>query len=321
MFAARRGSNKTGNSNNYSINYGNNNNDGNDIYGNDIDSIQKNIIPYSPKQNGNNESDPFYQALRGFPNNGVTPQELLQLLNNNPAVASTTNINAEYPLCMALRNCAPIEVINELLRLNPQAASVQSANFLNRYPLHIALKKFPECPVEDKTELIKIIMQIFSLFPTAASQPCYQVRDTFYPLHLALMIKWMPPDIIMQLLNTYPEAIKLISKNGELAIHIALENSFPLDVIRALISAYPDGLNKKDKNGYLPLNYAQYFYQNSPDYQSVIQLVTPPPQPVQPPQKPSFLSRITPWLRGGKRRTRTRSKTHKRRKTQRKRNK
>ena len=62
-------------------------------------------------------------------------------------------------------------------------------------------------------------------------------------------------DVILRLIEHYPDGLKQKDKDGNLAIHSACENNAPNDkVILKMIDLYPDSLRRKDKDGNTPLH-------------------------------------------------------------------
>ena len=62
-------------------------------------------------------------------------------------------------------------------------------------------------------------------------------------------------DVILRLIEHYPDGLKQKDKVGNLAIHSACENNAPNDkVILKMIDLYPDSLRRKDKDGNTPLH-------------------------------------------------------------------
>ena len=57
-------------------------------------------------------------------------------------------------------------------------------------------------------------------------------------------------DVILRLIEHYPNGLKQKDKDGNLAIHSACENNAPNDkVILKMIEFYADGVTQKDKDG------------------------------------------------------------------------
>ena len=84
-----------------------------------------------------------------------------------------------------------------------------------------------------------------------------QARTTYgngYPLHRAIE-KYHQSDIILLILDAYPEAAKVKHSDGWYPIYKAVENKCSLEVITKLIDVYEDGLSKEYKDD-LPLHIA-----------------------------------------------------------------
>ncbi len=62
-------------------------------------------------------------------------------------------------------------------------------------------------------------------------------------------------DVILRLIEHYPNGLKHKDKDGNLAIHAACENNAPNDkVILKMMEFYADGVTQKDKDGNLAIH-------------------------------------------------------------------
>ena len=62
-------------------------------------------------------------------------------------------------------------------------------------------------------------------------------------------------DVILRLIEHYPDGLKQKDKDGNLAIHSACENNAPNDkVILKMMEFYADGVTQKDKDGNLAIH-------------------------------------------------------------------
>jgi len=83
-----------------------------------------------------------------------------------------------------------------------------------------------------------------------------QIPDKKYgnmPLHRALMHRALSAVLIL-LVKTFPEAVRLPDKKGNLPFHSALYNKAPLDVLNLIVAIFPDAVQIFDKDGKLPLH-------------------------------------------------------------------
>lgn len=77
------------------------------------------------------------------------------------------------------------------------------------------------------------------------------------PIHLALSQGDVPMELILALVNTYPQSIgKTETGYRRTCLHIALKSFVSDTIISYLIQLYPDACAQQDKLGRLPLHYA-----------------------------------------------------------------
>eukprot|EP00557_Chaetoceros_sp_GSL56_P002616 CAMPEP_0176496116 /NCGR_PEP_ID=MMETSP0200_2-20121128/11026_1 /TAXON_ID=947934 /ORGANISM="Chaetoceros sp., Strain GSL56" /LENGTH=239 /DNA_ID=CAMNT_0017894055 /DNA_START=437 /DNA_END=1156 /DNA_ORIENTATION=- len=77
------------------------------------------------------------------------------------------------------------------------------------------------------------------------------------PIHLALSQGDVPMELILALMNTYPESIRKTETGyRRTCLHIALKSFVSDKIISYLIQLYPDACAQQDKLGRLPLHYA-----------------------------------------------------------------
>lgn len=104
---------------------------------------------------------------------------------------------------------------------------------------------------------------------TEPQPPAWQlIKDTdIYdntPLHAALGYQ-APDDILLHLLNAYPDATRVHGANEWLPLHVAAMWGSSPDVMTALILAYPEGLDDRGEGGIkgrTPRHFQDRFPQN-----------------------------------------------------------
>ena len=80
-----------------------------------------------------------------------------------------------------------------------------------------------------------------------------KIRWKILPLHAVLSIK-APKDVILPIINAYPEACSLADDQGMLPIHLIMKNQeADEEVIKIILQSYPSGVNAQNKEGKLPL--------------------------------------------------------------------
>jgi hypothetical protein len=66
------------------------------------------------------------------------------------------------------------------------------------------------------------------------------------PGHDSVVVKQAPPQVILALVEAYPEGAKEKGKDQWLPLLLALENKAPPEVIKALVEAYPEVAKEED---------------------------------------------------------------------------
>ena len=81
-----------------------------------------------------------------------------------------------------------------------------------------------------------------------------QLRFRALPLHAALVFG-APDDMVMKILNSYPNAARGRDVKGRLPIHLAFEHNASAAVVAAIIEVFPRGFFASDKKDKTPLDY------------------------------------------------------------------
>ena len=107
---------------------------------------------------------------------------------------------------------------------------------------------------KDALEILRFMVEINPSFP--------EIRDIdgSLPMHEAAIN--MGTAFCKQLIDAYPEALKVTNNNGKLPIHLASSlgnssfNEDPVGKIQYMLQLYPELTNKKDGSGWLPIHCA-----------------------------------------------------------------
>ena len=76
-----------------------------------------------------------------------------------------------------------------------------------------------------------------------------------FPLHLALRSR-LPNEVILYILNKYPEACAKQDALGRVPLHYAISNYAPLSIIQTLVDICPASTSAADFRGWTPLHVA-----------------------------------------------------------------
>ncbi len=90
-----------------------------------------------------------------------------------------------------------------------------------------------------------------------------QLRFRALPLHAALVFG-APDDMVMKILNSYPNAARGRDVKGRLPIHLAFEHNASAAVVAAIIEVFPRGFFASDKKDKTPLDYVNANMKHGP---------------------------------------------------------
>ena len=76
-----------------------------------------------------------------------------------------------------------------------------------------------------------------------------------FPLHIALRAR-LPNEVILYILNKYPEACAKQDSQGRVPLHYAISNYAPLSIIQTLVNTCPASASAADFLGWTPLHVA-----------------------------------------------------------------
>jgi ankyrin repeat protein len=192
---------------------------------------------------------------------GSPSLEIVQCLVDHfpAAVEVRTNDNEQresrserLPLHYACRGRAPIEVVQYLLEIEPNA--IASPGLDGMLPLHEACSS----DENDGTQLpplsLPLIQCLVEKYPNALLVPS---SPQLLPLHYASCTKNVPLQVIEYLVKENPNAVEVASHQGLLPLHLAAYfNESSPEVLTLLYESYPAAIEKKDACGCNPLHVA-----------------------------------------------------------------
>jgi len=138
----------------------------------------------------------------------------------------------------ACEACAPIDVIDKILQLQPSAASASDTN--GNLPLHIY------CLFGTNVKILRLIIKGYR----GAAHTRNKASE--FPLQL-LLERGMPVEWYQILLDAYPPAATFSDENGSFPLHYCMKNRTEANFVRKLINAYPGAVLIQNKYGATPL--------------------------------------------------------------------
>jgi len=184
-------------------------------------------------------------------------QKVRRLLKDYPEAAGVySNLHGLYPLQLACRKQAPLEVIAALVKAFPEALHMSQRLKLpyddfdyEMYPLQHAL-----CGANASFDVICFLV---SQWPGSLQLPTLGGGGSHFALHLACQAN-VSLRIIQYLLLKWPGALKRKGEHG-LPLHYACRGGADLSTITFLIQTSPDSLQVPNESGALPLHEACIF--------------------------------------------------------------
>ena len=173
---------------------------------------------------------------------------MLMMLDIYPAAVKECTAPKPYPSLIhwALSTNKPADLTMKLINAHPEA--VRMKNESGQLPIHIG------CDHGDATQTY-IIQRLLALYPACL---VIQDNQGNTPLHAACEKLHNNLSFIGGCMIECAEAsaaCKLKNNGGNLPIHSICEQRFPAeDVIMYMIDVYPESLQQKDKAGNLPLH-------------------------------------------------------------------
>lgn len=157
-----------------------------------------------------------------------------------PDGLKTKDKNRDTPLHYAVRNQISVDVIMHLIDGCPQAAGIQDDHKM--LPIHHALTQGVSAQVLNR--LLDVCLESLQVAD----------RDNAIPLHHGLENSSTPEDVIIRMVQMYPEGCRKKNRLLYLPLHDCLFNGKSMRVIDALADVYPDAITMKDKEGVDPIH-------------------------------------------------------------------
>ena len=235
------------------------------------------------EKRGSSESFPLELGLIAK----APDQFMMMMIDIFPAAAKETPADQKFPTILhwALLNNKPADMVLKLINAYPEAAQIQDGG--KRLPIHICcnngdrtsiniiqrlLQLFPGClliqdstgntPVhaacEHMNQNLSHVAGIMIECPDAAAACRIQNRQNNLPLHCICEQKYPAEDVIMYMMDIFPDSLKQKSKTGNLPLHSAIERGdvTAVKVVKKMLKKFPGSMAIKDKDG-------EFFYFNT----------------------------------------------------------
>ena len=181
---------------------------------------------------------------------GAPDQFMCMMIDIYPSAAKEPPTDQKFPTMVhwALQNNNLENTTLKLIQAHPEAAQIQDSS--GRLPIHICCNRGDTMPTN-------IIQRLLDLFPGCL---LVQDNTGNTPLHAACEHLHNNLSFVAGLMIECPDAAaacKIQDREGNLAIHDICEQKYPAeDVIMYMIDVFPDSLKQPDKAGNLPLHSA-----------------------------------------------------------------
>lgn len=190
--------------------------------------------------------DVITAVLKAWPGPGDSDVENSWAPNGNDVITAVLNgwpdgirckdDEGDIPLMTALRNSAPLPMIQALVKAWPE--SVQCRDRSGRIPIMAAL----QCGRD-----VGIIRELISAYPN--SLQCTDPQGNV-PINTAIQFT-ATVDVVQALLEAYPEAARIPNNDGKVALHYCGQFS-DAAIVDCVFSAWPGALRCKDRQGNAP---------------------------------------------------------------------
>merc|ERR1712176_499217 len=177
---------------------------------------------------------------------GASVEIVELLLKANPDAAKVQNENGMLPLHNAARRRAPVEVVKALLEANPDGAKVKDQ--FECLPLHWAFKS------EASSDSVVALLEAY---PDASKEVDL---DGFLPLHSAIRHEVTSDEALKAILEANPDAAEVKSKGphhkgGNTPVHLAAYGKASHEIIKELLKLTPDAKDVRNEGKILPMHY------------------------------------------------------------------
>jgi len=141
-----------------------------------------------------------------------------------------------------------ISILEKMVRLYPEACVKKDKE--KNTPLHSAC----ECRTKDLPKIVKLLLDADTKGVAAKTRD----REGNLPIHSAAEKKNPSPEVVIMLIDAYPEGLKTKDRDGNLPLHSAVENrfEFPTKVYTKMLRLFPGAMKIMDKEKNTPLHSA-----------------------------------------------------------------
>jgi ankyrin repeat protein len=183
--------------------------------------------------------------IRSSSNRRVSPKEIEKQIKNLPLVLTTADPSYGWtPLHWACHTRAPIAVVQILLDLGPEAASM--TNISGNAPLHVLCQDDRTCP--------KVMRMLINSYPEALTK---KDSDGHTPLHFACRFLFDDPECLALLLEKCPpEVLSMQADNGYTPFQYAVEYGVSSDILKLMMDSNKKALQQTNSCGATALHLA-----------------------------------------------------------------
>ena len=146
----------------------------------------------------------------------------------------------ENILLRAIEANVSINVIKKVLEINRSLAKYSDHH--GRLPLHLIVSN-------KEMQLAELLPNMLHAYPDGAKIPDFAQK---LPLHYAASRSDMTLDLMVQILDAFPNALSAMDKEGNLPFHYSIANQ-SVDIALTLINRYPECISIFDGNGIYPV--------------------------------------------------------------------
>ena len=166
------------------------------------------------------------------------------------SIADETTVLHQAIQSMSMMILHP-ECVNLCIDMLPDAVRVR--DYEGAYPLNRAVRWLSSWAPSTLENMLPIILRLAEAYPEAMT---VETEHEDAPIHYILMnARCMPEkfnDIIIKIINVYPEATKALrAYDGKSPLEIAISRHLPEAIVAAIIQAHPEYLDRPMTKGIL----------------------------------------------------------------------
>ena len=189
-------------------------------------------------------------------NSFVKTHVLPLLLKHEPKIAQYEDHCGDLLLHIAIESENSVDTIELILDAYPEGISKKGGYGL--LPFHSACNCSES---ESESDSIQILELLLSRYPSAASISPEKWRGSrrgSFPLHRCFQLfnANLSDEFIMSLIEAYPDAASIKTRDNETALHFACWGGFPLAIIQRLYGLYPEAVTVQANYSALPFHRA-----------------------------------------------------------------